>query len=315
MQLKINYLYIFLLIFLFSCKNIDEINNNKFEFNNVKKSVKNKIETLSKENENQQTINKNNNYLPLYIVGDSYFIEGIEHFPQEDYSYNKIGLATFYDKELHKTKTLNNEYNNVTELLARHKTLPLPSLVKITNLENGLSLVVRINDRSENNLAIIEVSRKVAQLLRFYKEPKLAKVRVEILVDESKQLKIVNQSFSDPNFEATLEAVPTENVLISDLNETDEIENNLNNNFENPVELIQEEIEDNTNIYINVFNLLTYNDTQNIREMIEKKFKITTSEENGKFQIQLGPMSKKEANNLFQILVSKGYKNSEILFK
>ena len=55
-----------------------------------------------------------------------------------------IGLATYYDKELHNQKTANNDLNKVTELLGRHKTLPLPSIVKITNLENGLSLTIKL---------------------------------------------------------------------------------------------------------------------------------------------------------------------------
>ena len=56
--------------------------------------------------------------------------------------------------------------SNVTELLGRHKTLPLPSIVKITNLENGLFLNIKIVDRHDDNASIIQVSRKVAQLLK-----------------------------------------------------------------------------------------------------------------------------------------------------
>ena len=91
----------------------------------------------------------------------------MQYIRKEEYTYNKKGLATFYGKELHKVQTANNDFNKVTELLGRHKTLPLPSIVKITNLENGLSLIIRINDRHNDNSSIIQVSRKVAQLLRF----------------------------------------------------------------------------------------------------------------------------------------------------
>ena len=62
----------------------------------------------------------------------------------------------------------------------------------VTNLENGLSLVIKVNDRHQNNASIIEVSRKVAQLLGFYKA-KITRVRVEIMADPSKQLKIVTR--------------------------------------------------------------------------------------------------------------------------
>ena len=110
------------------------------------------------------------------LLGDPYFIEGVKYTPKEDYSYSEVGLASFYDKELHNKKTINNDLNKVTELLGRHKTLPLPSIVKITNLENGLSLTIKVIDRHDDNASVIQVSRKVAQLLRFYKN-KIAQVK------------------------------------------------------------------------------------------------------------------------------------------
>ena len=85
-----------------------------------------------------------------------YFIEGVQYVPEENYNYNKVGLATFYNSELHNKKTINNDYNKVTELLGRHKTLPIPSVVKVTNLENGLSITLKINDRHDDNSSIIQ---------------------------------------------------------------------------------------------------------------------------------------------------------------
>ena len=73
----------------------------------------------------------------------------------------KKDLQLIMEKNSHKVKTANNDLNKVTELLGRHKTLPLPSIVKITNLENGFSLIIRINDRHNDNSSIIQVSRKV----------------------------------------------------------------------------------------------------------------------------------------------------------
>ena len=55
-------------------------------------------------------------------------------------------------------------------MLGRHKSLPVPSIVKVTNLDNGLSLTIKINDRHDDNSSLIQVSRKTAQLLRFYKD-------------------------------------------------------------------------------------------------------------------------------------------------
>ena len=154
-------------IFLFSCANIS---NNKVV--NKIENAKNIIEDKTKENvaklvEPKKNLDKENSTSEniFYLIGDPYFIEGVKYTPKEDYSYSEVGLATFYDKELHNQKTLNNDLNKVTELLGRHKTLPLPSIVKITNLENGLSLTIKVIDRHDDNASVIQVSRKVAQLL------------------------------------------------------------------------------------------------------------------------------------------------------
>ena len=95
--------------------------------------------------------------------------------------------------------------------------------MKVTNLENGLSVKVKINDRHNDNSSIIQVSRKVAQLLRFYKS-KIARVRVEILADPSKQWKSVTLSMNEPEFNTTIKSVPTDEVSISNLQDNTIIE-------------------------------------------------------------------------------------------
>ena len=172
--------------------------------NQVKKIEK----SFEKKNDDLQISNKQNKDNIFYYIGDPYFIEGVEYIPEENYSYSEIGLASFYGKELHNSKTINNDYNKVTELLGRHKTLPIPSMVKITNLENGLSINIKIIDRHNDNTTIIDVSRKVAQLLGFYKD-KIATVRVDILSDSSKQWKNVSMSLNEENFNDTISSAPT----------------------------------------------------------------------------------------------------------
>ena len=163
---------------LLSCENIsndniiDKLENTK---NVIQEKTKKNIE--KSDDSKKEEFSKNNIF---YLIGDPYYIEGVKYTPKENYAYEEVGLATYYDKDLHNQKTLNNDLNKVTELLGRHKTLPLPSIVKITNLENGLSLTIKIIDRHDDNASIIQVSRKVAQLLRFYKN-KIAKVKVDIL--------------------------------------------------------------------------------------------------------------------------------------
>ncbi len=233
----IKFLISFLLIFvLFSC---NEFESEKI-YQNLNTSIKDieKVVNLKKNTNNikeKTKINDEKNTI-FYYIGDSYFIEGVEYLPIENYNYTEIGLSTFYGKELHKVKTINNDFNNVTELLGRHKTLPLPSMVKITNLDNGLSINIKIVDRHYDNGSLIQVSRKVAQLLGFYGD-KIATVRVDILSDASKQWKSVALSLNEPEFNQTVSSAPTETVSIS------EIDNSINNTGKefseilNPIEI------------------------------------------------------------------------------
>ena len=214
---------------------------------------------------------------------------------------------------MHNKRTVNNELNKVTELLARHKTLPLPSVVKITNLENGLFLIIRVNDRNHNNASIIEVSRKVAQLLRFYKTG-IARVKVEIIADASKQLKIVTKSMNDSDFNITLDSSPTETVFISDLGETVYDTNNLDKNIEQPIELGFEEISEN-DLLVKIKGFNSYEDVQNMIQLLNNNYKTTIQNDGNSYSAIFGPLNNIEANNLVQFLISKGYKNPEIVIQ
>ncbi len=124
-----------------------------------------------------------------YKVGTPYKIMGTWYYPQEDYNYSEVGEASWYGEDFHAKKTANGENFDMNTLTAAHRTLPLPSIVRVTNLENGRSLVLRVNDRgpyAKNR--IIDVSKRSAQLLGFQTKG-TAKVRVEILEKESKELK------------------------------------------------------------------------------------------------------------------------------
>lgn len=124
-----------------------------------------------------------------YKVGNPYKIMGKTYYPAEDYDYSEVGIASWYGSDFHNKKTANGEIYDMNTLTAAHRTLPLPSIVKVTNLENGRSLVLRVNDRgpyAKNR--IIDISKRGAQLLGFQTKG-TAKVRVELLEKESKELK------------------------------------------------------------------------------------------------------------------------------
>lgn len=124
-----------------------------------------------------------------YKVGKPYKIMGKWYYPEEDYGYSEVGMASWYGEDFHAKYTANGEIYDMNTLTAAHRTLPLPSIVRVTNLENGRSLVLRVNDRgpfAKNR--IIDISKRGAQLLG-YKEKGVTKVRVEILAEESRRLK------------------------------------------------------------------------------------------------------------------------------
>ena len=137
-------------------------------------------------------------YGGVYKVGNPYQIFGKWYYPKEDYKYSEIGMASWYGDDFHAKRTANGEKYDMNTLTAAHRTLPLPSIVKVTNLENGRSLVVRVNDRGPYAKdRIIDISKRGAQLLG-YQTKGITKVRVEIMAAESKALKaaLLNQPLS-----------------------------------------------------------------------------------------------------------------------
>ncbi len=121
-----------------------------------------------------------------YKVGSPYEINGVWYYPQVDYGYEETGIASWYGPNFHNKMTANGEIFDQNDVTAAHRTLPLPSVVRVTNLENGRALVVRVNDRGPfAHGRIIDMSRRSAQLLGFERQG-TAKVRVEILPEESR---------------------------------------------------------------------------------------------------------------------------------
>jgi len=309
-------LIISLLLFLIiSCEQIskDEVINTIENTKDVivEKTIKSpdtteKIDLKVEENK----VNKNKIF---YLIGEPYYIEGVKYVPEENYSYEEIGLATFYDKELHNKRTANNDLNKVTELLGRHKTLPLPSIVKITNLENGLSLTIKIIDRHDDNTSIIQVSRKVAQLLRFYKN-KITKTKVEILPDPSRQWKNVTMSINDKDFNNTVESAPTEIVSISNIDEDLNTAEDQNEdiNIEQPIELGFEEVDD-LDLYLHVNNFKNYQEIKNIVNEINLSDKYTSENIGSFYKLIVGPIDNKTADKLLSTFISKGYKESKLI--
>lgn len=129
------------------------------------------------------------NYGGIYKIGKPYQIAGRWYYPKEDYNYSETGIASWYGEDFNGKRTANGERYNMNTLTAAHRTLPLPCIVKVTNLQNGRSVVVRVNDRGPYvKDRIIDLSKHGAQLLGYMGQG-TTKVKVEIMEKESKALK------------------------------------------------------------------------------------------------------------------------------
>jgi rare lipoprotein A len=135
-------------------------------------------------------------------VGKPYTVAGKKFLPAEDPDYDKTGLASWYGPKFHKRMTSNGEWFDMDYRSAAHPTLPLPSYAKVTNLENGRQMIVRINDRGPFvGTRIIDLSRKSADILGFRNKGK-AKVRVQYigpapLDDQGTHLAAMNNELSN----------------------------------------------------------------------------------------------------------------------
>jgi rare lipoprotein A len=114
-----------------------------------------------------------------YRVGKPYVVAGRVYVPEEDVNYREEGLASWYGDDFHGRLTANGEVFDMGSLTAAHPTLPMPCYARVTNLSNGKSLIVRVNDRGPyHGNRLIDVSNKAAELLEF-KGHGVARVRVE----------------------------------------------------------------------------------------------------------------------------------------
>jgi rare lipoprotein A len=114
-----------------------------------------------------------------YRVGKPYVVAGRMYVPEENLNYREEGLASWYGDDFHGRLTANGEVFDMAGLSAAHPTLPMPCYARVTNLGNGKSLIVRVNDRGPYaGNRLIDVSNRAAELLDF-KGHGVAQVRVE----------------------------------------------------------------------------------------------------------------------------------------
>ncbi|HJV41596.1 septal ring lytic transglycosylase RlpA family protein [Caulobacter sp.] len=116
---------------------------------------------------------------PLRGTEKPYQINGVWYYPKEDRDYNVVGVGSWYGEQFHNRRTANGEIFDMDIPSAAHKTLPLPSLVEVTNLDNGRRMIVRVNDRGPFvGDRVIDLSKAAADELG-YRRQGVARVRVK----------------------------------------------------------------------------------------------------------------------------------------
>jgi rare lipoprotein A len=118
---------------------------------------------------------------PHYKIGAPYKINGTWYEPQFVTQYEATGVASWYGEPFHGQHTANGEVYDMEALTAAHPTLPLPSIVQVTNLANGYTLLLRVNDRGPFvDDRLIDLSQAAARALGFERQG-LAQVHVTYL--------------------------------------------------------------------------------------------------------------------------------------
>lgn len=127
-------------------------------------------------------------YYGSYKIGRPYEIDRKTYYPEEDENYQEKGVASWYGDDFHNRKTANGDIFDMNRLTAAHRTLPMPSVVEVKNLDNGKVVVLVVNDRGPFvKDRIIDVSRRAAEELGFLNVG-TARVRVKFLKRETEKL-------------------------------------------------------------------------------------------------------------------------------
>ncbi len=162
-------------------------------------------ESMTEENLANDTSALNDSYLmaaaPKYYIGNAYKVDDVQYIPSEDLTYNQTGIAGIIPAELNGQKTTNGETFESAQMLATSKTLPLPTIAKVTNLDNGQSVVVRVNNRGPFvNTRIMDLSPAAAQKIGINSQ---AKVQVQVLTDQSLVVKNATIGATQPIVQET----------------------------------------------------------------------------------------------------------------
>lgn len=123
-----------------------------------------------------------------FKIGKPYTVMGQSYTPRETYSYSERGIASWYGPGFHGGKTASGETYDKYAYTAAHRTLQMPSLVRVTNLDNGKSVIVRVNDRGPFAKGrVIDISKRAAEAIGMIGTG-TARVQLDLLPEESRKI-------------------------------------------------------------------------------------------------------------------------------
>lgn len=245
----------------------------------------------------------------IYKVGEPYQIDGVWYRPREDFAYDQTGIASWYGPDFHGQLTANGEVFDQEALTAAHPTLAMPSLARVINLENGRSVVVRINDRGPFVRGrVIDVSRQTARLLGFEAKG-TAKVRVAVLGAESRQLK--QETLARAGGRQVARAEPTPTPVASPPQPVSAHEQQWR-------QLISRQPVAPNNIYVQAGAFAVYDNAERLRAGLDHlgPTAVTTAVVGGKrfYRVRLGPVDAVErADALLARVIAAGHPQAGIV--
>lgn len=250
-----------------------------------------------------------------YKIGNPYLIDGVSYYPHEDYTYSEIGIASWYGPDFHGGTTSNGEIFDETKLTAAHRTLPMPTLVRVTNLENGISANIKVNDRGPYARdRILDLSSAAADVLGI-KEKGTARVKVEILPEESKVLKDLAIASQNTDIYSANVTYPTEPVSQPEPAPVSIVE---------PMQMPEPEPVTSSvlpgDYFVQVAAYSTYDKAEALKDKLAhlgtvKIFK-AVSDGNTLFKVRLGEFkTKEEAERMQEAVTRSGISGSRVILK
>ena len=270
----------------------------------------------------------------IYKIGNPYIVDGKRYFPKKNLNYDEKGIASWYGPKFHGKLTANGEIFNQYKLTAAHKTLPIPSAVKVTNLKNNKSLILRVNDRGPFvNDRIIDLSYQSAKELNLL-QVGTGFVRVQLLRSESLLLEKLAKKGQFPEInEITKKTTPPinqvnySNVSIQKIGETKLSNESLvkfkKNKFDKHVDEVKNRVQalkingKTYKIWIQIASFSNKKSANILKSKFNSIKNINVKKANFKgkafYRVRVGPFKKiDETKKIYNFLIKSGMEGTKI---